>query len=274
MNLLITLFCSRQSEFPVFLTYVPVSVMSFWIWTGRKGLLRSILDFGILLAWLEISMLLALGLVFRMNGFSAELSSSHFGPSAIFFALFLLLSVWPMRFLSRLVGAELRHFDCSGPVSLSDVFFVTALISGLLGGMLWAKDFFAQQPKWATDFFLPPRSAVYDEGIQIVWPSVFLFPLIVGVLSPIVYVPICRIVNVLFLSETKCLLRLFVGLHSLSGIAAFLTIRAWDFSSGYEGIAGIILAEAMIFLSIVALNSVVRRLAKDATQTDHLGIHG
>jgi hypothetical protein len=245
ITLLITTYCSLRSEFPEFLKYVSVSVMSFWFWTGRKGLLRSILDFCVLWAWLVVTTLL----VDDVKTVSQDSFSTIFGRVALSSTLFLFLSVWPMRYLSGLIGIELRNFDCSGPVTLSDVFFVTTLISILLGGMLMLKDVFVQHSELGM-----------DELTRIVWSG---FPIVIGLVCAIVYVPICRIVNILFSSKEKWPLRLFVGVHSLVGISAFLTISAWNFVSGYEGIAGIIMAEVLIFLSIVALNVVVRHLARN-----------
>jgi hypothetical protein len=223
--------------------------MSFWFWTGRKGLLRSILDFGVLLAWLVFTTVLVTQFVFRFQSVSADGFSTIFGHAALSSSFFLFLSAWPMRYLSGLVGVELRHFDCSGPVTLSDVFFVTTLISILLGGMLMVKDVFVQHSELRM-----------DDLTRIVWSG---FPIVIGLVCAIVYVPICRIVNTLFSSRVKWPLRLFVGVHAIVGISAFLTISAWNFVSGYEGITGIIMTEVLVFLSIVALNVVVRHLAKN-----------
>ena len=263
INLLITAFCSLRSEFPAFLVHVPVMVMSFWLWTGRKGLLRSILEFGVLLAWLVVATVMITHFLFGFHSVSEGLYSNILKHATLSSALFLFLSAWPMRYLSGWVGIELRHFDCSGPVTLSDVFFVTTLISSFLGAMLIFKDVFAQHSEQAMSLLLSKRVAVYDQEIQIVWSGSLLFPIVIGLLCALVYVPICRIVNNLFLSKMKWPLRLFVSVHSLIGIAAFLTISVWNFTSGYEGIAGIIMAEALVFLSIVALNVVVRRLAQN-----------
>ncbi|MEQ1903829.1 MAG: hypothetical protein ABL888_06570 [Pirellulaceae bacterium] len=143
---------------------------------------------------------------------------------------------------------------------------MATLISSLRGGMLMLKDVFAQNPERALSLLLSKRVAVYDEEIQIFWSGsilfpIVIFPIVIGLVCAIVYVPICRIVNKLFSSKVKWPLRLFVGVHAIVGISTFVTISAWNFASGYEGIAEIIIAEVLIFLSIVALNVVVRHLA-------------